>query len=650
MSNKHPRGLFTLFFTEMWERFGFYLMVGILVLYATDTERGGLALDKGQATEILGSYLFFVYLTPFLGGMIADRFLGFRLSVAIGGVIMAGGYFLLGVRDLAAFSVGLGLICIGNGLFKPNISAMVGNLYKAWEPKRDAGFNIFYMGINIGASISAFASAPLRNIYDFNVAFIAAGVGLLIGTSILLLNWKMLAVADVRSEHDPEEVGFMKIISTIILPAVAIGVLAYLLSSAGKESNWIKDSIGPITFALIAGTVPVFIYFIVLYRKARPAERVGLGALFPVFLCGGAFFMILHLSAGMITFFAEENTKRPGGWIPEAPVVRFYKQKAMPSYFKNADSDVPRPAEELMVVTDEKKELLYGSKILSEAYLQDILARNPDLQAVTDVPDQEADKDGFHPEWEVMTCKVFADENVKVTKEKDSHGKEKVQVKVVPPTAPVLRKVAITKEAGGARHPVFLVTAETKEKVYAQAAPGARLKPGEYKDLFNAEMVTGLFNPLFVVILTPLVVGFFTWLANRGRQVSTARKIFIGMVLTTISLLVMALAANLGGNGAAKVAVFWLVFYYLIITAGELCLSPMGLSLVTKLSPKRIVGLMMGGWFFSTAVGNKLSGFISGQAPTVTVFMILAGLIFLVAMIIFFLLPRLDRALRQYGA
>ena len=141
MSNKHPRGLFTLFFTEMWERFGFYLMVGILVLYATDSERGGLALDKVQAGEIMGTYLAFVYFTPFLGGMIADRFLGFRLSVAIGGVVMAAGYFLLGIRDLSTFYGGLGLLCIGNGLFKPNISAMVGNLYRPGDPKRDAGLD-----------------------------------------------------------------------------------------------------------------------------------------------------------------------------------------------------------------------------------------------------------------------------------------------------------------------------------------------------------------------------------------------------------------------------------------------------------------------------------------------------------------------------
>ena len=178
MSQKgHPKGLYPLFFTEMWERLAFYLMLGILVLYTTDTERGGLGLPLKQAVEIYGTYMAFVYFTPFLGGMIADRFLGFRRAVFIGGLLMAAGYFSLGIRSLPTFYAGLTLLCLGNGFFKPNISVMVGNLYEADDPRRDAGFNIFYMGINIGATLSALLSAPLRNLWSFNMAFAAAGVG-----------------------------------------------------------------------------------------------------------------------------------------------------------------------------------------------------------------------------------------------------------------------------------------------------------------------------------------------------------------------------------------------------------------------------------------------------------------------------------------
>jgi POT family proton-dependent oligopeptide transporter len=168
--------------------------------------------------------------------------------------------------------------------------------------------------------------------------------------------------------------------------------------------------------------------------------------------------------------------------------------------------------------------------------------------------------------------------------------------------------------------------------------------------LVNAEMITGLLNPVFVVALTPVVVWFFGMLATRGRQISTARKIFYGMVITTISLLVMAFGAYLGEDGAIKTSMMWLVIYYLIITCGELCLSPMGLSLVTKLSPKRLVGLMMGAWFLSTSIGNKLAGFISGLEPSTMMFIVLAAAILAVAGFIYVLLPRLDAAIKQYGA
>jgi POT family proton-dependent oligopeptide transporter len=198
---------------------------------------------------------------------------------------------------------------------------------------------------------------------------------------------------------------------------------------------------------------------------------------------------------------------------------------------------------------------------------------------------------------------------------------------------------------------VIMVSQGTADDVYRKASDDTpRLAPGKYVRLINAELLTGFLNPFFVVILTPVVVWFFAWRVKRGKGVSTARKIFYGMVIATVSLLVMALGSKLGQDGAAKTSMSWLVYYYLIITFGELCLSPMGLSLVTKLAPKRLVGLMMGGWFLSTAIGNKMSGFISGLEPSTTMFVVLAVAILGVAGFIFAMLPRLDAAIKKYGA
>ena len=624
----------------MFERFGFYIMVGILILYAKDFERGGLALSPKDAAEIVGTYLAFVYFTPFIGGLIADRYLGFRRSVLIGGLLMAGGYFLIGIRSFFTFYSGLVVLCLGNGLFKPNISAMVGNLYRPGDPRRDAGFNIFYMGINIGATFSALFSAPIRNEYGFNAAFIVAGFGLLVGVIILLLSWRRLEKADVRHKPDPEDVGLAKVLAVIILPAVIFALIGYFI---GNRIPFIRDEFGSSTFGFLIGVIPVLVYFSRILVKAKPEEKPGLKALVPIFIAGGTFFMILHLSAGLMTIFTEDYTRRPGGWIPDVAIIKAYKQKAMPSYFVNAAPDVPRPDERVLLKVDKSTMAMFGQKRMKESAYKDILARHPGVKFVS------KKQEGYLSKWDIVSVKIFKDKDVRLKKGKGGHGEEELVIDI-PPTATPIMEGAFVKKIGDNDYGLILVSEEDLFRKVYQNASSKRLKPGEYLELFNAELVTGLLNPIFVVALTPLVVAFFGWCLRRGREITTARKIFIGMILTTIALGIMALASKLGGDGASKVSVLWLVAYYLVVTTGELCLSPMGLSLVTKLSPKRLVGLMMGGWFLATSIGNKLSGFISGLHPTAGMFLILSLIVLAVALAIMLILPWLDRTLKQYQA
>jgi len=634
----HPRGLKALFFTEMWERLGFYLMLGILFLYIIDTERGGLGFTTALAGEIYGTYMAFVYFTPFIGGMIADRLLGYRRSVLIGGLLLAAGYFALGIRSMPMFYTGLALLCFGNGLFKPNISAMVGNLYAPDDPRRDAGFNIFYMGINIGATISALLAAPLRNLWSFNMAFAAAGVGMLVGVIILMINWKGLADADRQPEIKEGDFGLKQVFLTILLPAGVVGVMGYFL---GQKLPFVTNTIGPVTFGFILGMIPVAGYFVNLVRKASPAEKPGLAALIPVYVAGGAFFMVLHLSGGLITVFAENNTDRRAEWIPTA--TEFYAQKAMPSYFSNAGPDLPRPSETTLYVVPDEAESMFGARILNESTVAAIRSDKPAGVSVQDYAGQD-ELDGN------LAFEVFPDANVSISTSRDAHGVETTSVKVTPEQTESLGAVAVTRLIEGTEVPVVMVSRGTFDAVFKGAEGAMRLPPGSYIRLVNAELLTGFLNPFFVVILTPVVVWFFAFRAKKGKPISTARKIFLGMVITMFSVLIMALAAWFGGDGAAKTSMLWLAFYYLIITFGELCLSPMGLSLVTKLAPKRLVGLMMGGWFLSTAVGNKMSGFISGLEPGTMMFVILAVAILGVAGFIFVMLPRLDSAIKKYGA
>jgi dipeptide/tripeptide permease len=580
----------------------------------------------------------FVYFTPFLGGLIADRYLGYRRSVFIGGLLLAAGYFCLGVRGMPTLYAGLVLICLGNGLFKPNISAMVGNLYGPGDPKRDSGFNIFYMGINIGASLSALLSAPLRNEWDFNVAFIAAGIGLLIGVVILSIYWKKLESADRQPERDPRDVSLGKIVGTILLPAALFGGAGFYI---GERIPAIDNSLGPITFGFIVGMIPVLFYFLSLVLRATPEEKPGLASLIPVYIAGGAFFMILHLSAGLMTLFTEHNANREGAWMPD-PVEKYYCQQSMPSYFRNADPALPRPDEKTLLVVPQRIEAMFGARRISEEAIAELQAQHPDVRPIT------KDDPEHREQWGFLACDVFPESQMKITTGKDEHGLDTVSVSV-PETEKPLRRVLLVRTPGGETFPVVLVTQEMYDKVYKGAAD-ARLPRGGFLTLLNAELITGFLNPFFVVVLTPIVVAFFTWRVRTGKPISTARKIMYGMLITFVSLLFMAGAAYSGGDGAHKVSLWWLVMYYLVITVGELCLSPMGLSLVTKLSPKRLVGLMMGGWFVSTAVGNKLSGFISSLPPTTTMFIVLALAPLAVAIMIMLVLPMLDRAIKKYHA
>ncbi len=430
-----------------------------------------------------------------------------------------------------------------------------------------------------------------------------------------------------------------QIIMTILAPAAVFGALGYFI---GQYLPFVVNTIGSVTFAFLVGMLPIMAYFVLLVKTAAPDEKPGLAALIPVYVAGGAFFMVLHLSGGLMTVFAENNTDRQAEWIPNK--TDFYAQKAMPSYFSNASADLSRPDPETLVIVDADEESMFGARILTESLVQtfeQIPGHNVSVLDPAEFPEDER----------FLACGVYADENVSLVVSKDAHGVTSTSVKLNPDTVRPSRKVILSRFLGGRNVPVILVTQSSFDAVYGNAdAATPTLPPGKYVRLVNAEMITALLNPVFVVALTPVVVWFFAMLARRGREVSTARKIFYGMVITMSSILVVALASYVGRDGAMKTAMMWLVVYYIIITFGELCLSPMGLSLVTKLAPKRLVGLMMGGWFLATAIGNKLAGFISGIEPSTVMFLILAAAILGVAGFIYVLLPRLDAAIKQYGA
>jgi POT family proton-dependent oligopeptide transporter len=289
---RHPLGLYILFATEMWERFGFYTAAAVMTLYL---QRGGFGWTKDQATSLWSNYLMFVYATPLLGGWLADRFLGYRRSVLLGGVLFATGYVLLGLGSVATFYLALGLIFAGNGFFKPNISTMVGNLYPAGSPLRDAAYNIFYMGINIGALLAPMVAEGLLQLVagssavatasdlakegkplptelvaalrgGYLAAFYAAAVGMTVGTVLFALLYRKLAAVERR--HAPAD--------------------------HAADELAVTEDLAPAEGQSALQQVP---------------ERNRIIALVVVYAIVIVFWMVFHQNGSTMTYWADENTR-----------------------------------------------------------------------------------------------------------------------------------------------------------------------------------------------------------------------------------------------------------------------------------------------------------------------------------------------------
>ena len=275
---RHPRALYVLFMTEMWERFAYYLMVGILFLFLIDDKTGGKAFSGRVGADIVGSFIALVYLTPFIGGLIADRYLGYIRSIFIGGSLMACGYLGLSIPGDTAMFVSLGFIIVGNGFFKPNISTLLGNIYNKEDlkPLKDNAYNIFYMGINIGAFVCNFVAAYLRNAYGWGYAFAAAGIGLIIGMIVLAINLKHVKEGDVKKPAQAEDMPLSKIASYVFLPAIISAIIGWMLPShlfgttiMGSKAN----------DAFVFACLPIIAFYISFWVKAKGQDKKGIGAL-----------------------------------------------------------------------------------------------------------------------------------------------------------------------------------------------------------------------------------------------------------------------------------------------------------------------------------------------------------------------------------
>ncbi|MGZ8523023.1 MAG: peptide MFS transporter [Chitinophagaceae bacterium] len=541
MWKKHPKALPFLFFSEMWERFGYYLMIGIFTLYLKDVKQG-YAMTEAESADLYGTFIALVFLTPFIGGLLADRYLGYRKSIIMGGLMMGIGYCLMSVHNLAMLYISMTLVIVGNGFFKPNISTLLGNVYTTpqFVKQKDDGYNIFYMGINTGAFICNFFGAALYIVYGWGAAFLAAGVGMFLGVIIFLIGTKHYKEYDIKKGVSENDMSMTRIVFTILVPSVVAGIIGWLIpgSLVGSDS----------TDAFIFACIPVIYFYTSLYFKAKPGEKRPIAALLAIFAVVVMFWAVFKQNGSALTTWADRYTNR-----------------------------------EVTGTTQKVFDKLNFAQAVT--YKQDSIAKY--------------------------------DEQFRLQKIDDR----------------VVMEI---------NYPVYFKNI-SEEKIPAE---------GEQVSLWATNLSQSI-NPGWVILLTPLIIAFFSWLRRRNKEPSTATKIAFGLLISALSALVMVGAVYASNNGTEKASVMWLIVSYGVITIGELLLSPMGLSIVSKLSPVRITSLMMGGWFLSTSIGNKLSGVLAtlwdNYDHKAGFFWLNFGLLMIAAAMCFAMLRWLNRVMKEKG-
>jgi len=318
----HPRGLATLFFTEMWERFSYYGMRTILILFLVDKVRGGLGWSDDRAGSVYGLYTAMVYLMCLGGGWIADRITGQRRAVLIGGILIAAGEFCLFISSEATLYVGLVLLMFGTGMLKGNVSTIVGQLYRKGDPRRDAGFSLFYMGINTGALISPFICGYIGEKVSWRLGFAVAGAAMLVGIVQYLWGSKHLGDAGLRpaTTGDPvKDAEQRRTAWTAVYAGLAVFALVGALGGFGVITiTQISDGLG---WALLAISAAVF-YWLIFGKRWSPQERKRSAAVLVLFIASALFWASFEQAGSSLNLFAERQTNRfimgwefPAGWF-----------------------------------------------------------------------------------------------------------------------------------------------------------------------------------------------------------------------------------------------------------------------------------------------------------------------------------------------
>ncbi|HEX5702845.1 MAG TPA: peptide MFS transporter [Pyrinomonadaceae bacterium] len=581
----HPKGLYVLFATEMWERFSFYSMLSLFTLYLRDPI-SGFGWTATEATTLNANYLMFVYASPLIGGLVADRITGYRKAVMIGGFFFMAGHGLLSIQALWAVYSALVCLVIGNGFFKPNVSTMVGNLYPEGSHLKDRAYNIFYMGINVGAFAAPIVMQIVKSTINVHAAFAVAAFGMLISVGTLWYFKQHVLSADrKKGSRDAQQAADTAATATDAPPhGVSDQDEGGHAKGAGGDAGRSADMLAVPNWKRVVALLVIFAIVIV-------------------------FWMVFHQNSSTLTYFAEDNTSIPGTisqsinamWVLALtfPLVWFW------GWLDRKGKEPATPTK-----------MAFGMTLTGLSFLVLWMAASMGERAPK-TPDQFA-SGAFRINERVATNLVAQGAP------KDVVDKIMNAETPAPPAAPV--EPGLWNSVKG----FFAAKPEGKKIV-----SGVKFSASSEEDIKKADEENAKAGK------PPLTE------AEKARMRSGQEKMIAAVNSVAPGFGDSHRAAILDNAYLFHVSGFWLFLGYMIVTLGELMLSPMGLSLVSKVAPISIRGLMMGGWFVATAIGNKLTqiGVYWDIWLQSSFFLVLACMALFMAIVLAVLLKPLKRAM-----
>lgn len=649
----HPTGLYTLFFAEMWERFSYYGMRALLVFYMI---KGFLGYGDKQAYAVYGAYTALVYATPFIGGMLADKLLGARKAVVLGGLLMAAGHLLMTLENETAFFGALALLIVGNGFFKPNISTIVGSLYPPGSPKRDGGFTIFYIGINLGAALAPLLCGYVGETFGWHYGFGLATIGMLIGLAVFIaptiLTQALILLGALAAAGSMVKFGLSDTFMLTVNAPVGVGLIvaAFIAAaavgkgslprSAGRPPAGVKGRGGE--FAVYAGvllSIPLLAFLVqrntiagyaltafgvlalgTLFVGALRSPKVERERLFVVLiLCffSMLFWAFFEQAGSSVNNFTDRNVDRSrttsaSRLVTAADVgtsVTFEPTQAQVGYrMAEAPHTITAPVEGRVerllvepgtVVQPQTPVMTVATVSEGKSEQRDWTLKDldpaasggpvqwligPGASIVTAIDDADDAKDrAATPIATVTGRRYFTLDQLDAMRDAARKASEKARQDGLPPVSAV-PSVTWTIQAD---HVGMLIG-------------GAEIKASVFQAV----------NPICIMVFGLAFTALWGFMGKRGLEPSTPVKFSLGLLQLGLGFIVFWYAAK-NHDDRGMTTVLMLVLGYVLHTTGELCLSPVGLSMVTRLSPTRMVSTVMGAWFLATAFSNYLAGLIA---------------------------------------